>query len=94
SDTQRDFFIAHSDQATQPSRSEMERIFRLGLLSQNVADGPQFHSPPRRRGRFGGREVLRMAHYSPSQSSIDSFPSQIHAGDSYQFGSFVQDDDD
>ncbi|KAL1711756.1 hypothetical protein EV715DRAFT_297728 [Schizophyllum commune] len=89
-----DPFLVSASQTTQTSVTDMHGVYRLGLLSQNVLGGPQFQDAPRRRGPFGGAAVLRMTHYSPSQSSIDSFPSQPMYEGGYHIGSFVQDDDE
>ncbi|KAL1707818.1 hypothetical protein EV121DRAFT_288275 [Schizophyllum commune] len=86
-------FIAPNDLATQPSREERDSVFRLGLLSQNMADGPQFQDAPVRRGQFGGVAVLRMTHRTTSQSSVNSLDEE-GPRDRYQIGSFVVDDDD
>ncbi|TRM58130.1 hypothetical protein BD626DRAFT_573946 [Schizophyllum amplum] len=68
-----------------------EHMHWVGLLTQNLPDGPQFLRRPVRSTRIGGPLALRMRAgvMSPSQGSQIS----TNEDDAYSIGSFVVDDE-
>ena len=88
----------HGDQEgflrSSPSEAaEVDSARWVGLLSQNLPDGPQFVLPPIRRGDLGGVGLLRMVK-NDSGDVEDGEPSEEgeEAGDCYSIGSFVVSD--
>ena len=80
-------FITETSQCTQ------SELHWRGMLSQNVAGGPQFRDPPRRHYHLGGPRVLRRRRLSQFTDAASSQAS-IGTDDEYDIGSFVADDNE